>query len=122
MTRRPGDTTGVLAVIGLGAAVVLCCAGPVLIGAGALGVLGGALRSWWLIGAAVVLALSAAAYTTVRHARRHARGHDGADACRPPATHPSAASRPAAASDGCCPPNAAIGTPPPSPAAGEHRP
>ena len=96
MSRRSGDTKGVLAVIGLGAAMVVCCAGPVLIGAGAAGVIGGALRSPWLIGAAVVLAVAAIVYTTMRQLARRHRVRDGVSTggdCCPPFPPPPTPSR-----------------------------
>lgn len=54
--ERPG--AGVFATVGLAAAAVFCCAGPLLLGAGGLSVIGGALRSPWLLflGGALVLA------------------------------------------------------------------
>lgn len=77
-TRRssPG-LAGVLGLVGVGALLVVCCAGPVLIAGGALGVLGGALGNPWLIGAAAVMALAAVGYTL----RRRGRGEPG---CCPP--------------------------------------
>ncbi len=44
-----------LAAAGLFGAAVLCCAGPGLVAAGALGVIGSWLADPWLSGAAVVL-------------------------------------------------------------------
>jgi mercuric ion transport protein len=69
-----------MALAGIGAAVlvVVCCAAPALLAAGALGVLGGALRSPWVIVAAVVLAVGA----LTRLLRRRSAGRD---ACCPPA-------------------------------------
>jgi hypothetical protein len=46
---------GALAGVGLAALMVLCCAAPVLIAAGVLGVLGAWLASPWVIGAAVLV-------------------------------------------------------------------
>lgn len=54
---RP-DSSGLLAVLGIGGAMVLCCAAPLLLAAGAAGVLG-ALRSGWLILVAVGLVAAA---------------------------------------------------------------
>ncbi|MGH3907059.1 MAG: hypothetical protein ACRDTE_23210 [Pseudonocardiaceae bacterium] len=59
------DKRGVLATIGVG--VVLCCAAPALIAAGALGVLGAWLRNPWVIGAAVAAALVVAWQVWTRH-------------------------------------------------------
>lgn len=60
--------------------MVVCCAGPVLIAAGAFGVIGGWLRSPWLIGAALTLLAAAVLWTMAR--RRN--GSDSADCCNPP--------------------------------------
>lgn len=58
--RPRHQTRTVLGVAALIALPVLCCAGPALLGAAALttslGVLGGALHSSWLLGAAAVVA------------------------------------------------------------------
>jgi hypothetical protein len=70
------DSSGLgrgLAVLGAAAVLALCCAGPVLIAGGALGVAGGVLRSGWLIGAAVVVVLAAVGYTVHRRTDRHRR-------------------------------------------------
>lgn len=61
----------VLGLVGLG---VLCCAAPVLIAAGALGVLGAALHSGWLIPVAVLLVLATLAFTLARRGGGEARG------------------------------------------------
>ncbi|WP_216207073.1 hypothetical protein [Amycolatopsis aidingensis] len=61
---------GVLTTLGLGAVLVLCCAAPALIAAGALGALGAWLGNPWVIGAAL-----AAAVVIWRIHRRHRRGH-----------------------------------------------
>jgi mercuric ion transport protein len=47
MSQRPGRSSPVRAAAGIGAvaAAMICCAGPALIGAGALGVTGAALRN-----------------------------------------------------------------------------
>ena len=60
------DGTGVLAVVGLGFALVLCCAIPVLVAAS---VLAAALRSGWLLLVAAGL-LAGAAASAVRCRRR----------------------------------------------------
>jgi hypothetical protein len=92
--KRRSDSSGLLAVLGIGAAMVLCCAGPVLVAAGAAGVLGAALRSGWLILVTVGLVAAAVAWT-VRW-RRHLRGsgssngglsaHSDDGSCCPPRT------------------------------------
>lgn len=77
----------VLGVAALIALPVLCCAGPALLGGAALtaglGVLGGALHSPWLLGAAAVLACVAFAWW---RARRPSSTHGSA--CRPPEPPP----------------------------------
>jgi hypothetical protein len=78
--RRSPGAAGVLGLVGVGALLVVCCAGPALIAGGALGVLGGALGNPWLIGAAAIVVLAAVGYTL----RRRGRGEPG---CCPPG-HP----------------------------------
>lgn len=78
---RPGHEpsgTG-MAAAGIGAALVLiiCCAGPALIAAGALGAIGGFLGNPWMIAAAVLVLVTAV--TAVVRRRRLGR-----DACCPP--------------------------------------
>lgn len=58
-----------LGLVGVGAALLVCCAAPVLIASGTLGVLGGVLGNAWLIGAAVLLLLAAVGYTLHRRVR-----------------------------------------------------
>ena len=66
-TRRTGPSAaGILGLVGIGALPLLCCAGPALIAGGALGVLGAALSSPWLIGATAVVVLTALGYTLRR--------------------------------------------------------
>ena len=71
----------ILGLVGIGTALLVCCAGPVLIASGALGVLGGALGNPWLIGAAVVVVFAAVVVTLRRRGRGETSG------CCPPA-HP----------------------------------
>lgn len=80
---RPDDPgpSGVLLGSGVALFAVVCCAGPALIAAGALGVLGGWLRSVWVIGAAVVLLAAAVIWTM---GRRRNGTSDSADCCNPP--------------------------------------
>lgn len=66
--NKPTDTRGMLATIGLGAAMLVCCALPLLLAAGALGALAGVLRSPWLLAAAAAVVAIALA-VAVRHAR-----------------------------------------------------
>ncbi|GAA4888940.1 hypothetical protein H7X46_23280 [Pseudonocardia sp. C8] len=68
------DKRGVLATIGLGVLLVLCCAVPALIAAGALGVLGAWLRNPWVIGAALGAALVVAWQVWARHRGRYSTG------------------------------------------------
>lgn len=84
--RSPGQTdasgpSGLLLGSGVALFAVVCCAGPALIAAGALGVIGGWLGSPWVIGAAVALLVAAVVWTMSR--RRH-RTSDSADCCDPP--------------------------------------
>ncbi|MQA03856.1 MAG: hypothetical protein GEV07_14410 [Streptosporangiales bacterium] len=65
--------------------MVLCCAVPLLIAGGALGVLGGLLRSWWLIGLAAVLVVGVIAW---RVRRSTTRGQAGDDCCPPQRSDP----------------------------------
>jgi hypothetical protein len=80
---RPEESgpSGVLLGSGMGLFMVVCCAGPALIAAGALGVLGGWLRSVWVIGAAVVLLAAAVIWTM---GRRRNDTSNPADCCNPP--------------------------------------
>jgi hypothetical protein len=69
-----------MAAVGIGGAAVLmivCCAGPALIAAGALAGIGGFLGNPWVIAAAAVVLV--AAVTAVIRRRRPSR-----DACCPP--------------------------------------
>ncbi len=55
---KPRDSTStreVLAIVGGGLLVLVCCAGPALLAAGVLGAAGGVLRNPVLVGVAVVL-------------------------------------------------------------------
>ncbi len=72
-----GADLAAAAVFGL---AVLCCAGPALLAAGALGALGGWLADPWLIGAAVVL-IAAAVARALRRRTTHTpdAGEDGED-------------------------------------------
>ncbi len=57
---KPRDSTStreVLAIVGGGLLVLVCCAGPALLAAGVLGAAGGVLRNPVLVGVAVALAL-----------------------------------------------------------------
>ncbi|MEU9069863.1 hypothetical protein AB0E06_24065 [Streptomyces sp. NPDC048109] len=78
-SNRPSRPAGALAAVG--AAWVVCCAGPVLLAGGALGALGGVLRNPWIIAAATAV-VAAAIVVLVR--RRRA----GRRACCPPALSP----------------------------------
>jgi len=71
-------TTDVLAVVGAGAAILLCCAGPALLAGGVLSGLGALLLSPWLIGCGSVLVAVAIGYAIVRHSlRRKPRDEPG---------------------------------------------
>jgi membrane protein implicated in regulation of membrane protease activity len=73
------DTRGLAATLGIGALLLVCCAAPFLIAAGALGALGAWLGSPWVIAGAVLAALAVIATVWRRHRRSH-----GADRCCPP--------------------------------------
>nr|VTP02544.1 hypothetical protein BIN_B_04565 [Mycobacterium riyadhense] len=81
MSTRPGPnrTRTALAVAGLALLPVLCCALPLLIAAGALGVLGVVLVNPWMIGGAVLLLLVAVVW-----AARRAGGSTRDDSGCPP--------------------------------------
>ncbi|NHD15728.1 MULTISPECIES: hypothetical protein [unclassified Actinopolyspora] len=88
------DTRGLLAGLGIGAALILCCAGPVLIAAGALGALAGIFSSPWLWAAAGVALVSAVALTAARKRSATHSPQDGSsspsqrdDCCPPPDRH-----------------------------------
>jgi hypothetical protein len=59
-----------LAGLGAGALLIVCCAAPVLIVGGVLGVLGAWLLSPWVFGAAVALAMAGGIAWTRRRRRR----------------------------------------------------
>lgn len=81
------DTRGVLAGLGITAALVVCCALPLLLAAGALGALAGFFSSPWLWAAAGVAVVIALALTAAR--KRSHPSHTGEDSPR---------------GGGCCPP------------------
>jgi len=74
----PQRRRNAVAVLGLLLLPLVCCALPVLIAAGALGGLGAALGSPWLIGTAAILIVAGLA----RLVRRHVVGRHN---CCPPA-------------------------------------
>jgi hypothetical protein len=66
MSSRPPNSpnlSGPLAAVGVGLLMVVCCAGPVLLAAGGLSVLGAALHHPWLIVGAAVVVLAAVGLT-----------------------------------------------------------
>lgn len=86
------DKRGLLATVGVGALLILCCAAPALIAAGLLGGLGAWLDNPWVIAAAVVAALVVVWQVWTRH-RRGRPGPDddgGAPGHRKPDEPPSA--------------------------------
>lgn len=75
--------SGLLLGSGVALFAVVCCAGPALIAAGALGVIGSWLGSPWVIGAAVALLVAAVVWpVTPRHGTP-----DSTDCCNPPQSH-----------------------------------
>lgn len=63
------DKRGVVAALGVGALLILCCAAPALLAAGLLGGLGTWLGNPWVIAAAVVAALVVIWQVWTRHRR-----------------------------------------------------
>ncbi len=69
--KQPAGTGPMLAVLGGGLLLALCCAVlPIVIAGGTLGVLGSALGNPWLIGAGMTLMLAAGIFAIRRAARR----------------------------------------------------
>lgn len=65
--NAPGNSPrlrGPLAAAGAAIAMIVCCALPALIAAGALAAVGAAVRSWGPIAVAVLLALGAVIYVS----------------------------------------------------------
>jgi len=85
--RRPASTAGIggWAAVGGVALAVLCCAGPVLIAAGALGALGAFLRSPLVLATAGIVFAAAVIWVL---ARRRGTSHSGGACCppKPPAS------------------------------------
>jgi hypothetical protein len=80
---------GPLAAVGVGLLMVVCCAGPVLLAAGGLSVLGAALHSPWLLVGAAALVLAVVGLTVRLVLARRDHGGGGGDtsageACCPP--------------------------------------
>ncbi|GAB3701430.1 hypothetical protein [Nocardiopsis sp. NPDC006832] len=81
-SHRDKETSGTGTVAaGIGAAVlmIVCCAGPALVAAGALTGIGGFLGNPWVIATATVVVLVVVAVTTLARCRR-----SGRDACCSP--------------------------------------
>ncbi len=62
-----------LAIVGGGLLVLVCCAGPALLAAGVLGAAGGVLRNPVLVGVAVLLVAVAVGALALRRARDRAK-------------------------------------------------
>lgn len=88
---RPGRDHTLAAGIGVAAAMILCCAGPVLIAAGALGAVAGFFSNPFVLLAAAALLL--AGILAVIRQRRRQRTED----CCPPAVPDPARTGPGAA-------------------------
>ncbi len=89
MAAKSTNTRGPLAAVGVGAALVVCCALPLLLAAGALGALGGVLWNPWLLAGAAAVVVATLAVTVTRVRRRGARTPNGSspqdeDCCPPP--------------------------------------
>lgn len=85
--RSRGGPAGWPAVLGVGVLLVLCCAGPALVAAGALGVLGAVSRDAWLFVAAAALFAAAVGWTAWWRRRlgyRASRSAPPAGLCCPP--------------------------------------
>ena len=65
---RPGrdGSGGPLPAIGIGVAILVCCAGPLLIAGGALGLLGAWVRDGWIAVLAGAAAVAVVAWITAR--------------------------------------------------------
>lgn len=90
MRSTSDDGPGLRATVGMVLLLVLCCALPVLIVSGALGLLGSVVGNPWLIGA-VALALGTLAALA---RRRGGSARSGDSACCPPAPSGRNESRP----------------------------
>jgi mercuric ion transport protein len=81
MTKKPNISRKQGSGLGLGlfalVAMALCCALPVLVGAGALAAIGGVVGNIWVIAAAVVVAVGTLGYFASR------RRANAADCCAP---------------------------------------
>lgn len=98
-THRPPDRDQApsgagMAAAGIGATllVIICCAGPTLLAAGAFAGVGGVLGNPWVIAAGALL-LMAAVITVIRHRINRDTGPDTSgdvnrDACCPPPESP----------------------------------
>ncbi|MDG4536651.1 hypothetical protein [Streptomyces sp. AV19] len=78
----------VLALVGAGLVMAVCCAVPLLAAGGALGVVGGVLREWWLVAVGVVVVCCGAVTCLPRCRARRRRG-PGPEECRPSGPGPS---------------------------------
>lgn len=83
--KKSGDLRPKDAALGVGvvALMALCCGGPALIAAGALGAVGGFVANPFVILAAIVVA-----FVAVTGVLRRARRAGGADCCPPNVTAP----------------------------------
>ncbi|MER6999191.1 mercury transporter [Streptomyces sp. NPDC000410] len=70
-SRERSGLGAIAAAVGAGLVMVVCCAGPLLLAGGALGAIGGALASAWLITAGAVVILAGTGYALRCRARRH---------------------------------------------------
>ncbi|MFG2972443.1 radical SAM protein [Streptomyces sp. NPDC048331] len=69
-SRERSGLGGKVAVVGAGLVMVVCCAGPLLVAAGALGAMGGALAHPWPITVGAVVLLAGTGYAPRCRARR----------------------------------------------------
>jgi hypothetical protein len=108
--NRDAGTGGALIAIGAVGLAVLCCAGPVLIAAGGLGLAGGLLGSWPVLGVAGLIVAAAVGYTLVRVRRRTGAGSTVAGSA---VREGSGEQAPPVMVDDCCavPPKRAVARP-----------
>lgn len=79
-SRERSRSGGTVAVVGAGPVMVVCSAGPLLLGGAALGAVGGALANPWLITVGAVALAAGTAYA-LRCRVRPRRGFGPDDRC-----------------------------------------
>lgn len=79
-SRERSEPRGAVALAVAALLMVVCCAGPLLLAAGALGAVGGELANPWLITLGAVVILAGTAYA-LRCRMRRRRGAGPQDCC-----------------------------------------